>query len=210
MKSTATLGGRAVTPDELAGMQASDCILHVRRGELREVPVRKMRMPRDPGAHYQGLSLIEAPGGAIYAFQRTVVSRSTDRGETWEHLQRDPERHGFAGWCVQFNQDGTLLAGRQESREIWASADEGESWSRFGRIDVAPFGQVIICDNITRLADGTLLLPGGGFPHLIHTEALDFTSPRCFIGFRERAGHGPGCTETPHPKPSERKSRCIS
>ena len=159
LKSTETLGGRAVTPGEQRRMQAGDCILHVRGGELREVPVRKTRMPRDPGAHYQGLSLIQAPGGAIYAFQRTVVSRSTDRGETWEHLQRDPERHGFAGWCVQFNQDGTLLAVRQESREVWASDDEGESWSRFGRIDVDPFGQVIICDNITRLADGTLLLP---------------------------------------------------
>ena len=48
-------------------MQAGGCILHVRDGELREVPVRKTRMPRDPAAHYQGLALIRAPGGALYA-----------------------------------------------------------------------------------------------------------------------------------------------
>ena len=159
MRSTGTLGGRDVTPDELRLMQAGDFILHVRGGELREIPVRKARMPRDPAAHYQGLALIRAPGGAIYAFQRTIVSKSTDRGETWEHLRRDPERHGFSGWSVQFNQEGSLLAVSQESREIRASDDEGASWSRFGRIDAAPFGKVLPGDNMTRLSDGTLLLP---------------------------------------------------
>ena len=64
MRPTATLSGRDVSPGELRRMQAGGYILHVRDGELRKVPVRKTRMPRDPAAHYQGLALILAPGGA--------------------------------------------------------------------------------------------------------------------------------------------------
>ena len=158
-RSTETLGGAAATPEQLHQMQADDYILHVRDGEMQKVPVEKTRMPRDPKGHYQGLALIQAPGGAIYAIQHTIMSRSTDGGKTWEHLQRDPARNGFAGWRAQFNQDGALVAVHEDATSIWASDDEGESWSQIGELDVTPFEKVEVGDNITRLSDGTLLLP---------------------------------------------------
>ena len=157
-KSTETLGGVAATPEQLRQMQADDYILHVRDGKLQKVPVQKTRMPRDPKAHYQGLALIQAPGGAIYAIQHTIMSKSTDGGKTWEHLQRNPAQNGFRDWRAQFNQDGRLVAVHEESTSIWASDDEGESWSQIGEIDIAPFEKVTVGDNITRLSDGTLLL----------------------------------------------------
>ena len=46
VRSIATLGGRDVSPGVVRRMQAGGCILHVRGGQLREVPVRKARPDR--------------------------------------------------------------------------------------------------------------------------------------------------------------------
>ena len=159
MLSTETLGGVAPTPEEQRDMQAGDYILHARDGKIEKVAVEKVRMPLDPKGHYQGLALLQAPSGAIYAVQRSIWSKSTDGGRTWEHLERDATEHGFGDWRCQFNSDGQLINVGENATDIWASDDEGQTWSKFGQIDAAvPFKEARIGDNILRLGDGTLMV----------------------------------------------------
>ncbi|HIC48449.1 MAG TPA: hypothetical protein EYP00_01055, partial [Dehalococcoidia bacterium] len=101
MLSTENMGGVVVTPGQLREMQAGDYILHARHGQLEQIEVEKISMPLDPQGHYQGLGLILAPDGTIYASQQTIISKSTDGGQIWEHLKRDPAAFGFNGWLLQ-------------------------------------------------------------------------------------------------------------
>ena len=163
MLSTENMGGVVVTPSQLREMQAGDYILHARDGALQKVEAEKIRMPLDPQGHYQGVGLILAPDGTIYAAQRTIISKSTDGGKTWEHLKRDPAASGFSGWGLQVNREGRLInisqRGEAEPTTVWASDDEGETWEQISQIDVAPFKNTVVGDNITRLSDGKLVLP---------------------------------------------------
>ena len=163
MLSTENMGGVAVTPDQLSAMQASDYILHARDGVLNKVEVEKIRMPLDPQAHYQGLNFALAPDNTIYAVQHTIISKSIDGGRTWEHLNRDPSAFGFSGWLLQANSRGQLINvsqnGEEQPTTVWVSDDEGEVWEQTSEIDVAPFQKTVAGSSLTRLSDGTLLLP---------------------------------------------------
>ena len=157
-------GRASPSADELAAMQKSGYILHARDGKLAEVPVEKIRLPRDPEGHVQRLCLTAGPDGTVYAAQHTVVSRSTDGGRTWAHLRWDPTP--FGGWRLQFGMDGNLLnVGSQLPHEVFASADEGKSWERIGQVDVPDGGTTEIGFSVTRLGDGELLVP------LLHRQA---------------------------------------
>lgn len=157
MLSTDNMGGVTVTEQQLHDMHAGDYILHARSGKLKEIPVQKTRMPLDPKAHYQLLSLIVSPRQIIYATQETIISRSKDGGNTWEHLKRNIHS------LVQFNSDGALLRIRHTALSsdipaVWASEDEGSTWDQIGQIEIAPFEKVVV-GSMTRLSDGTLLVP---------------------------------------------------
>ena len=147
MLSTENMGGVVVTPSELTEMQASDYILHARDGVLNKVEVEKIRMPLDPQAHYQGLNFASAPDGTIYAVQQTIISKSTDGGKRWEHLNRDPSGFGFNGWLLQANRHGQLINVSQQSEEspitVWLSDDEGQAWEQTSEIDVTPFKKTV-------------------------------------------------------------------
>ena len=162
MLSTEDMGGVPVTPEQLAEMQAGDYILHARDGELNKVEVEKIRLPLDPQGHVQRLGLVLAPDGTIYAAQQTIISKSTDGGETWDHLERDASAFGFNGWLLQVNTEGRLLNFSRSGEErptVWASDDEGETWEQICQIDIAPIENGEIGSSVTRLEDGTLLLP---------------------------------------------------
>jgi hypothetical protein len=163
MLSTENMGGVVITPDQLSDMQAGDYILHARDGVLKQVEVEKIRMPLDPQGHYQGLNLVLAPDGTIYAAQHTIISKSTDGGKTWEHLNRDPAAFGFNGWLLQANNQGQLINitqhGEEQPTSVWVSDDEGETWEQSSEIDVAPFENTVAGASLTRLSDGTILLP---------------------------------------------------
>jgi len=160
MLSTHNKGGVAVKPSELAAMQAGDYILHARDGELQKVAVEKIRFPRDPQGHPQRLNMVQAPNGTIYAAQHTLIHKSTDGGRTWEHLHRDPAR--FGGWRLLFDDEGTMLNICQSGADafaVWASRNEGETWERVGVISVETPAKPAVGSSVTRLADGTLLIP---------------------------------------------------
>ena len=161
MLSTQNMGGVTVQPSDLRAMQASEYILHARDGELQEVSVEKTRLPLDPQGHTQRLCLVQAPDGTIYAAQHTLLHKSTDGGRTWEHLQRDPDVCG--GWRMQFDDDGAMLnvehADRGAPPTVWASYDEGERWRQIGQIDVGTPEALSLGFSMTRLDDGTLLVP---------------------------------------------------
>ena len=163
MLSTDNMGGVVITPDQLSDMQAGDYILHARDGVLKQVEVEKIRMPLDPQGHYQGLNLVLAPDGTIYAVQHTIISKSTDFGKTWEHLNRDPAAFGFNGWLLQANDEGHLInitqQGEEQPTAVWISDDEGETWRQASEIDVTPFENTVAGASLTRLSDGTILLP---------------------------------------------------
>jgi len=158
VRDTDMLGGVSATPEELAAMHQSQYVLHARGGRLEKVPAEKIRLPPDPQGHVQRLCLVAAPDGTLYAAQHTLISRSTDGGRTWEHLQRDPSP--FGGWRLQFTPEGTMLniAGAPP-HAVWASEDEGETWERIGAVDAPASGTTEIGFSVTRLADGTLLVP---------------------------------------------------
>ena len=143
MLSTENMGGVVVTPSQLSEMQAGDYILHARDGVLNKVEVEKTRMPLDPQAHYQGLNFVLAPDSTIYAVQQTIISKSTDGGKRWEHLNRDPSAFGFNGWLLQANRHGQLINVSQQGEEspitVWLSDDEGQTWEQTSEIDVTPF-----------------------------------------------------------------------
>ena len=163
MLSTENIGGVVVTPSQLGEMQANDYILHARGGTLNKVLVEKTRMPLDPQAHYQGLNFVLAPDSTIYAVQQTIISKSTDGGGTWEHLNRDPSAFSFNGWLLQANRHGQLINVSQRGEDspitVWLSDDEGQTWEQTSEIDVAPFKKTVAGSSLTRLSDGTLLLP---------------------------------------------------
>jgi len=48
---------------------------------------------------------------------------------------------------------------KDEPPTVWASDDDGETWEQIGKINVAPFENVGAGWSMTRLRDGTLLLP---------------------------------------------------
>ena len=120
-------------------------------------------MPLDPQAHYQGLNFVLAPDSTIYAVQQTIISKSVDGGSTWEHLNRDPSAFGFNGWLLQANNHGQLINVSQQGEEspitVWLSDDEGQTWEQTSEIDVTPFKKTVAGSSLTRLSDGTLLLP---------------------------------------------------
>jgi hypothetical protein len=163
MLSTQNMGGVEVTAKQLKEMQADDYILHARNGKLQKVPVEKIRLPLDAQGHVQRLGLILTPNGTIYASQYTLISKSTDAGKTWEHLQRDPSP--FGGWLLQVDEDGRRLLNLSQSRAsgksptIWASEDDGATWESIGKIDVTPLENVEAGWSMTRLKDGILLIP---------------------------------------------------
>ena len=158
---TDRLGDVDVTPEDLEAMQAGDYILHARSGELRHHPVEKTRLPLDPEGHVQRLGLVQSPDGTIFATQRTWFHKSTDDGATWTHHVRDPG--GFSGWMLQFDAEGTMLnvchAGDRSAPTVWSSADEGETWQQIGQVEIEIPDVLSLGFSVTRLPDGTLLLP---------------------------------------------------
>ncbi len=159
MLSTQALGGVEVTQEQLSEMQAGDYVLHARGGKLRKVAVVKTRLPVDPLSHAHCLGLVQAPNGTIYAGQRTILSKSTDGGRTWEHFHnRDPKKPVF--W---FDAEGRMQSyGWPEGEKfpaIWTSEDEGETWERVGRLDMPTKGEFGLTGRIIPLRDGTLVAP---------------------------------------------------
>ena len=190
MLSTHNMGAVSVQPSELSAMQASDYILHGRDGKLEKVCVEKTRLPRDPRGHTQRLCLVQAPNGTIYAAQHTLLHRSTDGGKTWEHLKRDPDV--CDGWRLQFGDDGAMLNVRPPVPDtpptMWASHDEGGTWRQIGQIDVGTPEVLSVGFCMTRLDDGTLLVPVlVGADRIGNREAAEVMSARCRI-YRSRDG----------------------
>lgn len=155
MLSTQDLGGVVITVNDLKAMQANDYILHACDGKLKKVPVQKIMMPLDPKGHYQILDFVLAPDGTIYAAQTTILSKSNDGGKTWEHFQRDPDHMRL----LQVTEEGRFLNITQPPPTIWASNDAGITWEQLSRIDVSPLTEVVVGSSMTRLKDGTLMVP---------------------------------------------------
>jgi len=157
-RDTGQLGGAVPSPEDLAAMQRGEHILHARHGEVTQIPVEKVRLPLDPQGHVQRLGLTLAPDGTVYAAQHTLFSSSTDGGRTWTHQERDPSQ--FDGWRLQFDGTGRMLTVRPgPPHSVWASDNEGATWEQIGELEVACAGPTEIGFSVTRLPDGTLLVP---------------------------------------------------
>ena len=190
MLSTHNMGGVSIQPDELRAMQANDYILHARDKKLEKVSVEKIRLPRDPEGHTQRLCLAQAPNGTIYAAQHTLLHKSTDGGKTWEHLRRDPDI--CSGWRVAFNDEGVMLNVKPPVNgtppTVWESHDEGETWRQIGKIDVGTPDVLSLGFSMTRLDDGTLLVPVlVGADRIGNREAAEITPAVCRI-YRSQDG----------------------
>jgi hypothetical protein len=187
------MGGMSVQPSELTEMQANDYILHGYDGKLEKVPADKIRLPLDPQGHTQRLCMVQAPNGTIYAAQHTLLHKSTDAGKTWEHLTRDPNVCG--GWRLQFDDDGAMLNVSHPASDapptVWASPDEGGTWRQIGGIAVGTPEVLSLGFSMTRLDDGTLLVPVlVGANRIGNREAAEAGPAVCRI-YRSQDG---GCT----------------
>ena len=155
--------------------------------------MEKIRLPRDPQGHTQRLCLERAPDGTLYAAQYTLLHKSLDGGGTWEHLERDPEV--CRGWRMQFDAAGAMLNVRGpdpgEMPTVWASRDEGVTWTRIGEIEVDTAAGLALGFSMTRLDDGTLLVPVlVGADRIGNCEQAEKQSAHCRI-YRSVDG---GCT----------------
>ena len=191
MLSTHNMAGVPVQPSELKEMQSNDYILPARDGKLEKMSVEKIRLPRDPQGHTQRLCLVQGPNDAIYAAQHTLLHKSTDGGKTWEHLRRDPDI--CDGWRFQFDDDdGVLLNVRPPDSDspptVWASHDEGGTCRQIGQIDVGTPDVLSLGFSMTRLDDGTLVVPVlVGADRIGNREAAEVTPAVCRI-YRSRDG----------------------
>ena len=164
MLSTDSMGGVTVTEEQLHAMQQGDYILHARGGKLEKIPVEKIRLPRDPLGHVQRVCMAQAPDGTIYAAEHVYLHKSTDGGRTWEHLHRDPTT--LHAWRLQFDQEGAMInvCPREQDYvdldpKVLASRDEGRRWELRGRVKVPTTAYRSLGWHVTRLEDGTLLVP---------------------------------------------------
>ena len=190
MLLTHNMGGVSVQPSELRAMQASDYILHVCDEKLEQVSVEKTRLPRDPRGHTQRLCLVQALNGTIYAAQHTLLHKSTDSGKTWECLERDPDVCG--GWRLQFDDDGAMLNVCHPAPDapptVWASHDVGRTWQQIGQIDIGTPDVLSLGFSMTRLDDGTLLVPVlVGADRIGNRKAAEVAPAVCRI-YRSRDG----------------------
>jgi len=163
--STIAMGDVKVTPKQLKDMQQGDYILHVKGGRLRQVPVQKIPLPRDPCGHVQRLALFVAPDRTIYAAQCSVLSRSKDAGRTWTHLRRENStgqmpNNNFMQIRVLAN--GAWIRGRTaEPGQIafHTSSDEGETWKEISRIGKDLGTRDVRLCSLEVLRDGSLVVP---------------------------------------------------
>ena len=172
--STASMGGVVITPQELYEMHSSDYILHAKDGQLRKVPVVKTPLPIDPTGHVQTVALFGNQGGTLWAVQRTIVSRSNDRGNSWEHLYHEPP-DGWT-WSLTSGFDWSLTSGFEGMRvladgtwikhdhyakgdiPILKSTDEGLTWQNISTIAKSPGSTETEMSGLELRRDGTVMV----------------------------------------------------
>lgn len=166
---TAALGGVDVpTVDVLQKMHLDQYILRAADGNLTEVPVERVVLPHSNGMSPQKVHVEQGPGDVIYVCQTELLCKSTDGGRSWT-AQPIHESPGQFRWRVL--DDGTFISvglkvGKetQEPATIWASDDEGQTWSK--RTEIAlkmklpngeHYAERYVHRGLNKLADGTLL-----------------------------------------------------
>ena len=162
--STTNMGGIEATPAQLKAMQKGDYILHAKNGQLIDVPVAKISLPRDPCGHVQRLSLFVDADNTIYAAQCFILSKSTDGGNTWSHLRlltptgQVPDLH-FMNMRVRAD-DTWIRARRNGPRAILieTSSDEGNTWKEINQIRHGTDSSELHLSNLEVLRDGSVIV----------------------------------------------------
>ena len=177
-------GGVRVTPDDLRTMQQGSYVLHARRGELARLPIEKYLLPHDPQGHVQAVSVARGPDGAIYVKQRTLWCKSTDGGRSWSSYKEEP-KEGPGAFAVLA--DGTFLTipnsasgEKTDPLPIWASTDEGRSWTTVSEIELAADYHARYVYTLFRLPDDTLLAGVQG-SNLRHDEDWNWLSGKASL-----------------------------
>jgi hypothetical protein len=161
--STIAMAGIEVSPTQLPSMQEGDYILHAKDGRLSKVPVQKTRLPHDPCGHVQRLALFVGHDKTIYAAQCSVLSRSTDGGNTWTHLRREtpdvPENYFVQ---MRLLADGSWIQGRTVKPgqiAFFTSKDMGQSWREVSRIGKSLNTEDVRLGSLEVVRDGSLVVP---------------------------------------------------
>ena len=164
---TDRLGGVDVPSAEvLKEMHNGACILRARDGELSEVPVEKVLLPREQETSPQAVQAIRAPDGRIFANLGHTICQSSDGGRTWA-AHKKAERIG----PFVVLEDGTFIGLGSEGEHpnervaVQSSTDEGRTWEKIGEIPNPPgcWGSGIW---ILRLPDEALVTAVGHPDHV--------------------------------------------
>ena len=187
--STIAMGGVQVGPQQLRAMQEGAYILHAKNGRLHKVSVQKTKLPLDPCGHVQRLALFVGADKTIYAAQCSVLSQSTDGGNTWTHLRRKtsgsdvPEKHFMQ---MRVLTDGTWIQGQAVKPGQIAfstSQDRGESWQEVSRIGKNLNTADVRLGSLQVLRDGSLLVPVTA----VYSKGEEWTDVRS-LSYRSRDG----------------------
>jgi len=181
--NTGTLGGVAVTSDDLAAMQRGPYVLLARAGTLTKVAAEKAKLPRCPRGHCQGANVIKLADGTLYVRQPTIICKSSDGGRTWDShplapiegvpqdydrfdATKNPPPPASGKGNFQVLNDGTFLQvsmrmGKQAKGPftVWNSLDEGRSWTKLAEVPVdVPWDYTTRYSHwgLSRLPDDTL------------------------------------------------------
>ena len=192
-QQTELLGGVAhPSREDLLTMRKGSYILRARGGKLTKVPAEKNKLPHDPKARVQDVSVVRAANGSIYVKQRTIMCKSTDGGRTWSSYKLPGEEESSQlsltvyGWpggeyhLWQILSDGTFISvgggawgKRSDPLPVRVSKDQGRSWQEISDIKLPPQYNERYPYHMYRLPDGTLLCGIGCRDHTSGVATLN-------------------------------------
>ena len=170
---TDRMGGVDVPAAEvLKKMHGGQYVLRAAGGKLTKLPVEKVVLPHSDDMSPQGAQVDLGPDGVVYVRESHILCKSIDGGRTWtsQPVVEQPEGINLGGrWKVL--RDGTFISvgltnGKDEHGPaiVWASHDEGQSWTKRAEIPIEmnlasgePYNERYVHRGLNRLADDTLL-----------------------------------------------------
>ncbi len=165
--------GGVTTPsaDVLMRMHQNQYILRAAGGKLTHVPVERVVLPHSDGMSPQSVMVDLGPDDVVYVRQSKFLCKSADGGRSWSATPIK-KGGGSAGFRWRVLRDGTFISvsctmGEEidEPGIVWASTDEGATWTQRAEIPLdsmklpsgADYDERYLHRGLNKLSDDTLI-----------------------------------------------------